>query len=158
MKLRFQEELEMTYPVLWRARRAPLWGELDLDRIFDGFFSGRNGEARNLAAWSPVVDVREDEDGIHVSTELPGLGKDDVNVTVENGMLSISGEKKREVEEGDENKGYHLVERRYGRFERSFTLPRGVDTEKVSARFENGVLNVDLPKSAKAKPKQIAVK
>ncbi len=150
----------MTYPVLWRAGRGPLWSGFgvrgNLDRIFDGFFNG--GDARVLATWSPVVDVREDENGIHVSTELPGLDTKDVKVTVENGVLSISGEKKREIEDGDAGSGYHLVERRYGRFERSFTLPRGVDAEKVSAKFQNGVLKVELPKSAQAKPKQIEVK
>jgi HSP20 family protein len=160
-ELRFQEELKMTYPVLWRARRGPLWSEFPtirsgLDSLFDGFFNGDG--ARNLATWSPMVDVREDENGIHVSTELPGLTGKDVKVTVDNGVLSISGEKKREIEEGEEGTGYHLIERRYGRFERSFTLPSNVDAEKVSAKFENGVLNVDLPKSDQAKPKQIEVK
>ena len=72
-------------------------------------------------------------------------------------MLSISGEKKQEVEEGEKGSDYHLVERKYGRFERSFTLPRSVDSDKVKAKFENGVLNVELPKSAKAKPKEIEV-
>jgi len=151
----------MTYPVLWRASRGPLWSEFsgigrDFDSLFDGFFNG--GNARRPATWSPVVDVREDENGIHVSTELPGLTGKDVKVTVDNGVLSISGEKRREIEQGEEGSGYHLVERRYGRFERSFTLPSGVDGEKVSAKFENGVLNVDLPKSEQAKPRQIVVK
>jgi len=151
----------MTYPVLWRASRGPLWSEFsgigrDLDSLFDGFFNG--GNARSLATWTPVVDVREDENGIHVSTELPGLTGKDVKVTVDNGVLSISGEKRREIEQGEKGSGYHLVERRYGRFERSFALPSGVDAEKVSAKFENGVLNVDLPKSEQAKPKQIVVK
>ncbi|MEJ2239754.1 MAG: Hsp20/alpha crystallin family protein [Gemmatimonadales bacterium] len=151
----------MTYPVLWRARRGPLWNEFpgfprDVDSIFARFFNA--GGAHRLATWSPLVDVHEDESGIHVSTELPGLSRDDVQVTVEDGVLLISGEKKLETEEGEKDSGYHVMERRYGRFERSFTLPRGVDATKVSAKFENGVLNIDLPKSDQAKPKQIPVK
>ena len=152
----------MMYPTIWRARRSPsIWSDLfgarrELDRMFDRAFFGPDGEAGSLAMWTPAVDVRETEDGIEVNTELPGLTPDDVKVTVENGVLSISGERKQEREEKDEQ--YHLVERQYGRFERSFQLPRTVDTEKVKAKFENGVLNIELPKSAQAKPKQIEVK
>jgi HSP20 family protein len=153
----------MMYPTLWRERRAPaladwLGSRRNIDRLFDGFFFGPAAEERSLATWAPVMDVREDEDGITVSTELPGLTSDDVKVTVDDGVLSISGEKKREIEEGKAGGDYHLVERQYGRFERSFRLPRMVDADKVTAKFENGVLNVSLPKSEKAKPKQIAVK
>ena len=153
----------MMYPTLWRASRAPaltdwLGSRRHIDRLFDGFFFSPATEGRSQDTWAPVVDIREREDGITVSTELPGLTSDDVKVTVDNGVLSISGEKRREFEEGKEGSNYHLVERQYGRFERSFTLPRSVDADKVTAKFENGVLNVVLPKSEKAKPKQIAVK
>ncbi|MFQ5704524.1 MAG: Hsp20/alpha crystallin family protein [Gemmatimonadales bacterium] len=154
------------YPTLWRSRRAPaVLGDLfgvrrDMDRIFDSLLSPANGEAESMAVWSPVVDVQETEDGLHVSTELPGIKSQDVKVTVDDGVLTISGEKKREIEKGSnkDGVGYHLVERHYGRFERSFTLPRAVDADKVEARFEDGVLNIDLPKTEQAKPKQIAIK
>ena len=151
------------YPTIWRGSRAPwAWSDAfgarrEFDRLFDRFFFGQDAEARSLASWTPVVDVKEDEDAIRVSTELPGLTAEDVKVTVENGVLSISGEKKQEAEEGEKGSSYYLVERQYGKFERCFTLPRSVDADKVKAKFENGVLNVDLPKSAKAKPKQIQV-
>jgi HSP20 family protein len=151
----------MVYPTLWRASRTPTWNGLsrsNFDRLFDGFWFGRDSESGSLGNLSPQVDVAENEDGLNVSVELPGLDSDDIKVSLENGVLSISGEKKREIEEGKEGTEYHLVERRYGRFQRSFTLPRGIDTEKATAKFENGVLNVTLPKSAKAKAKLIEVK
>jgi HSP20 family protein len=159
-KSMYQEEMTMLYPTLWRARRTPVWNGLsrrNFDRVFDGFFLG-DSESGSLKTWSPVTDVREDADGLLLSIELPGMGSDEVKVSLENGVLSIAGEKKREVEEGKEGGDYHLVERRYGRFERTFTLPRGIDTDKASAKFENGVLEIALPKSAKAKPKLIPVK
>ena len=105
-----------------------------------------------------MTDVHEDEDGLHVTVELPGMSTDDVSVSVENGILSISGEKKQETEEGDAESNYHLVERRYGSFERTFRLPRSIDSDKVKAKFENGLLNIDIPKSEKAKKKQIEIK
>ena len=144
------------YPAVWRARRAPVaWNDVfgRFDRIFDS-----NDGNRSSLAWSPVTDVREDEDGLHVTVELPGLSNDDVAVSVENGILSISGEKKQESEEGDAESNYHLVERRYGSFERTFRLPRGVDSDKVKAKFANGLLNLDIPKSEKAKKKQVEIK
>jgi len=143
------------YPTLFRTRRAPVaWNDVfgGFDRLFD------SKESRFSLAWSPVTDVREDENGILVSVELPGMTNKDVTVSVENGVLSISGEKKQEREEGEADSNYHLVERRYGRFERTFRLPRSVDSDKVKAKFENGVLNIELPKSEKAKKKEIQIK
>jgi HSP20 family protein len=124
--------------------------------MFEQALFGHNGEAGSGAAWSPAVDVRETENGIMVSTELPGLKSEDVNITVENGVLSISGERKQEWEEKDGES--HMIERQYGRFERSFRLPRTVDTEKVSAKLENGVLNIELPRSDTARPRQVEIK
>ncbi len=104
----------MTYPTIWRARRGPsVWSDLfgarrELDQMFDRAFFGSNGEAGTLATWTPAVDVRETEDGITVSTELPGVTSDDVKITLENGVLSISGERRQEREEKDGE--YHLVE------------------------------------------------
>lgn len=144
------------YPAVWRARRAPVaWNDVfgRFDRLFD--FNDGN---RFSMAWSPVTDVRENEDGLYVTVELPGMNSDDVSVSVENGILSISGEKKQVTEEGDSESNYHIVERRYGSFERTFRLPRGVDADKVKAKFENGLLNIDIPKSEKAKKRQIEIK
>ena len=152
------------YPTVWRGRRAPTaWDGVfnarqGLDRVFDRFFFDSNDENGALRSWSPVTDIRESEDGVLVTLELPGLTAEDVTVTVENGILSISGEKKQEAEEGEADSNYHLVERRYGSFARTFRLPRGVNTDKVNAKFENGLLNIDIPKSAQAKKKEIAIK
>lgn len=148
----------MLYPALARRGAASLWDDMftvrrEFDRLFD-----RYGSNELTAAWAPPVDVRETGDGIQVEAELPGIDPENVDVRVENGVLTISGEKKTEYEEGTEGSNYHLVERRYGRFERSFTLPRTVDAEKVEARFSNGVLSIALPKAETAKPRRIAVK
>ena len=89
-----------------------------------------------------MVDIREEKDALVLNAELPGLKSEDVSASVESGVLTISGEKKRVTEEGDENASYHVVERSYGRFERSFRLPQSVDSAKVRAAFENGVLTV----------------
>ena len=143
------------YPTVWRSRRAPVaWN--DVFGRFDRLFDADGG--RFSIAWSPVTDVREHEDGLNVVVELPGLSSEDVSVSVENGVLSISGEKKQENEEGDSEGNNHLVERRYGKFERTFRLPRSVDSEQVKAKFENGLLTIDLPKSEKAKKREIKIK
>jgi HSP20 family protein len=152
----------MLHPTLWRSQAAPsVWDEMssarrEMDRVFDRFFN-QSAPAQGLAVWAPAVDVRETNDELHVSAELPGLKLEDVNVTVENGVLTISGEKKQEVQEGKEEGEYYLVERRYGRFERSFTLPRSVSADKVKARFENGILTVSLPKAEEAKPRRVQI-
>jgi HSP20 family protein len=150
----------MVYPTLWRASRPAAWEDLftarsDVDRIFHRFFNGARSAA---TVWSPSVDVRESKDDIVVSVELPGLRREDVNLVVENNVLTISGEKQQELEESKEEGNYHLIERCYGKFERSFILPRSVDPENIKARFEDGVLQVVLSKIAAAKPKQIAIK
>ena len=109
-----------------------------------------------LTQWSPAVDIIEDEKEFVVKAELPDVKKEDVRVTVENGALNISGERKLEKEE--KNKRYHRLERSYGAFTRSFSLPEGADPSKVHAEFRDGVLQVHLKKSESAKPKQIEVK
>src|SRR5438445_7792369 len=103
----------------------------------------------------PVADVTKDEKEYLIKAELPELKKEDVKVTVENGVLTISGERKFEKEE--KKKKYHRVERGYGSFVRSFSLPDDADANKVKAEFKNGMLTIHLPKNEKAKPKQIEV-
>lgn len=150
----------MPFPTLWRAEAPANWNDLfatrrEIDRVFDRFF----GQANNMVGpWSPAVDVRETKDAIEVVAELPGLRSEDVEVNVENNVLSISGEKKQEVSEGNPESEYHLVERRCGRFERSFTLPRSVDPEKIAARFDHGLLTVTLPKAEAAKPRRVEIR
>jgi HSP20 family protein len=103
----------------------------------------------------PAVDVYEDQHSITVSAELPGVNDKDVNISLENGVLTISGERKMENEENKEN--FHRLERSYGRFIRTFTLPPTVDPENVKAEFDNGVLKIRLAKREEAKPKQIKI-
>ena len=130
-----------------------------LARIF-GLTPARVGnsdkEAMTIAQWAPSVDISEDDKEWLVKADLPEVKKEDVKVTVENGVLTITGERKFEKEEKD--KKYHRIERSYGNFLRSFTLPEGADGGKVAAEFKDGVLKVHLPKSEKAKPKAVEVK
>jgi HSP20 family protein len=109
----------------------------------------------SLPDWMPLVDVLEDDKEYLIKVELPEVQKNDVRVTVENGTLLVSGERKFEKEEKSHR--YHRTERGFGRFERSFSLPEDADPAKVAAGFKDGILNVHLPKSEKAQPKQIEI-
>ena len=116
-----------------------------------------NGEENiTVPEWAPLVDVIEDEKEYLIKVELPEVHKDDVKVTVENGTLTISGERKAEKEQ--KGRRFHRVERYYGRFERTFGIPDDAETDAVNAEFKDGVLRVRLAKSEKARPKQIEVK
>ena len=108
------------------------------------------------STWAPAVDITEDEKEYLIKAELPEVQKEDVKVTVENGILSITGERKFEKEVKE--KKYHRIERAYGSFVRSFGLPEDADAEKVEAKFSDGVLKVHVAKTEAAKPKQIEVK
>ncbi|MHB1080101.1 MAG: Hsp20/alpha crystallin family protein [Prosthecobacter sp.] len=129
-----------------------------LDRLFGLTSPARNGEkeAMTVSQWTPLVDIIEDNNEYLVKAELPELKKEEVKVNVENGELTISGERKSEKEE--KGKKFHRIERSYGSFLRSFTLPESVNADKVSAEFKDGVLSVHLPKDEKAKPRSIDVK
>jgi HSP20 family protein len=138
--------------------RYPAWRELDdvtnrLARMFDDVSVGRvNGRS-----FSPAVGVTETSDTLVVTAELPGLTEKDVTVEIENDVLSISGEKTEERTEGDEERSYHVWERTYGSFRRSFALPRGYAGAEATARFDNGVLEVRLPKKPEAKGRKIEI-
>lgn len=108
------------------------------------------------SAWRPAVDIFETKDGMVMRAELPGMDKDDIKIGIESNVLTLRGERKFDEEVKRDN--YHRVERSYGSFCRSFTLPSEVDRNKIEARFENGVLEVKLPKSEGAKQKQIEIK
>jgi HSP20 family protein len=119
-------------------------------------FANGGKEFMTVTEWAPSVDIIEDENEYLVKADLPEVKKEDVKVTVENDVLTITGERKLEKEEKD--KKYHRIERSYGTFLRSFTLPAGADGSKVSAEFKDGLLKVHLPKSEKAKQKAVEVK
>ena len=113
-------------------------------------------ETISVPEWAPLVDIAEDDKEYLLKVELPEVQKDDVKVTVEGGTLTISGERKAEKEE--KGRKFHRVERYYGRFERSFSIPDDAEADNVKAEFKDGVLRVHLAKSEKARPKQIEVK
>ena len=129
----------------WNPLRE--FGSLEnrLDRLFGLNWPSRNGEKESMtvAQWTPLVDISEDSNEYLVKAELPELKKEEVKVSVENGELTISGERKSEKEE--KGKKFHRIERSYGSFLRSFTLPESVNGDKVSAEFKDGVLSVHLP-------------
>ena len=105
--------------------------------------------------WSPAIDVAETKDDIIVTAEVPGLNKDDINISIQENILTLRGEKKQSKEQKDEN--LHRVERIYGSFQRSFTLPTLVDSTKVNASYKDGVLRIVLPKKEEVKPKEISI-
>ncbi len=108
------------------------------------------------ADWSPQVDIAESPQEFTIKAELPEINKDDVKVTIENGVLTLQGERKREIEQKD--KKFHRIERFYGSFSRSFSLPDSVDASAAKATFKDGVLSLQIPKVAEVKPKGIEVK
>lgn len=129
----------------------------DMNRIFDNFFRGGSEEPALInAAWLPAVDVAEEDNQYVVKVELPGVNKDDVNISLESNILTIRGEKKTEQESKGRN--YHRVERSFGCFHRSFTLPTRVNIDQIDAVFKDGILTVTMPKADEAKPKQIEVR
>ncbi len=131
-------------------RLATMFGRAPLRK------NGEKDEAMTVAEWAPLVDVTEDDKEYLIKAELPEVKKDDVKVSVQDGVLTISGERKSEKEE--KGKKYHRTEWAYGSFSRSFTLPDDADADKVAGDFKDGVLKVHVPKSEKAKPKKIEVK
>ena len=127
-----------------------------MSRQEGGTLNGNGKEVMTMADWVPTVDISETEAEYAIQAELPGVKKDAVKVTVENGVLTIQGERRQEQAEG--GRKHHRIERSYGRFVRSFTLPDTVDEGKVRAEYADGMLHLYLPKAEKAKPKQIDVK
>lgn len=143
----------------WEPFREITRMQEELNRFFDDRLWRMRGDANKDelgAAFMPPVDVYEDQEGLVLSAEVPGLDPKDVDLRIENGVMTIKGERKLEREDRKEN--YLRVERAYGTFLRSFTLPPSVDGEKVKAEYKNGVLRVVLPKREEAKPRSIRVK
>ena len=129
-----------------------------LNRVFGRSLTGKSDgkETMTVADWTPSVDISETEGEYVIKAELPEVKKDDVKITLEEGVLSIQGERKHEKEE--KGKKFHRIERAYGRFVRSFVVPDYVDEAKIKAEYQDGVLQLHLPKSEKAKPRAIEVK
>ena len=141
----------------WMTRSNPLNDFRTLQsRFFEPFFGRFNflDDTLNSGSWAPPVDVAEDIDKIHVKVEVPGMEEKDLKINFEDGLLTVSGE--RQFERQDD-RNYHRIERTYGSFVRTFSLPRSVDANLITANYRNGVLEIEIPKKEEAKPKQIQI-
>ncbi|HUS18495.1 MAG TPA: Hsp20/alpha crystallin family protein [Terriglobales bacterium] len=145
----------MTFVTRWDPFREMTNLQSTLNRILSQDNAQSGDDLMTSGTFTPPVDIYEDEHSIKLHVEVPGLSEKDIDIRLENNTLTLRGERKFESEQKEEN--FRRVERRYGSFVRSFTLPNTVDTENVSAQCENGVLNIQLAKKAEAKPKQIKV-
>ncbi len=146
----------MTVLTRWDPFRELETLQSRMSRLFEQQYGGGREEAlMTSGAFVPPVDIYEDQHGIQLKLEVPGIDEKDLDIKVENNVLTVSGERKLEKEQKEEN--FHRIERRYGSFTRSFTLPNTVDTEHITADYNSGVLNIHLSKREEAKPKQIKV-
>ena len=154
----------MSYLVRWQRPSFPAWSPLnqlsslrnEISRLFDAPLAELTDGSRLLSGWSPALDVHEDKDSFVVQAELPGMKREDIELSLHDGRLSISGERKAEQKyEGAE---VYRAERFVGRFQRTVTLPAPVAADQIKAQYKDGILTVRLPKSDEAKPKQIEVK
>ena len=146
--------------IRWEPVRELNTIQSEMNRLFNTFFdapasSGGHSNGQTLRRWIPAMDLVETEDACVLRADLPGLSEKDVNIELEDNVLTVSGERKAEHEE--RNEGYYRVERASGTFSRSLTLPEGVDPEGVSANFERGVLEVRIPKPEQRKPRKVAI-
>jgi len=146
----------------YQLPQTPAWAPLDrlaslrdeMDRIFD--FAWPTRDSGLFSGWSPTLDVHDEKDHFVVQVELPGMKKEAISLTLHDGALTVSGERKQEREPSDEGQTFRS-ERFFGKFQRSVTLPAAVDAGNVKATYKDGILSVHLPKAEEAKPKQIAV-
>ncbi len=142
--------------IRWDPYRDLLTLRERMNRLFEDMVTNR-GEERDLVAssWAPSVDIFETENEVVLTAEVPGIDEKDIEIKVEDNSLTIRGERKFEKETKEEN--YHRIERSYGSFFRSFTLPSTVDQDKVEAQYENGVLKIQMPKKAEVKPRKVRI-
>jgi len=144
--------------IRWEPVRELQTMQSEMNRLFNTFFdapSPGNGGQTTLRRWTPAMDVVETDDHFVLRADLPGLTEGDVNIELEDNVLTISGERK--VEHEQRNEGYYRVERASGSFSRSLTLPEGVDADGIQASFDNGVLEVRIPKPAQHKPRKVQI-
>jgi len=148
--------------VRWNPARELLNVEREFNKIFNNF-NGRFGlfdrdedSEYDNAVWMPLTDISEDKDNFILKLDLPGVGKNDLKISYSDGQLSISGERKQEKETKDSK--YHRVERAYGKYYRSFTLPSQIKEDKIDAEFKDGQLTITVPKAEEVKPKEISIK
>lgn len=141
----------------WDPWRDLATVQTKMNQLFEDTFARTRGREEGLAAalWAPAVDIYETDAAVIVKAEIPGVDKEQISIEVKDGILTLRGERKFEKEIKEEN--YHRMERSYGAFVRSFAVPNAVDPDKIAAKLKDGVLEVQLPKVEKAKPKQIKV-
>ena len=145
----------------YRGSMTPFGGGLgsvfglrrEIDRLFDDVYGGN----ATRSSWVPTVNVREAKEAVLLEMELPGITPEQVDISIDNDMLTVSGEKREERREGEEEGRYYLVERNYGSFSRSFSLPQGIDAEQVDASFENGLLTIRIPRAALPQPRRVQI-
>ena len=138
------------------SRPQSLWDLIsEMDRAFEDRWQSSSILAQNLPTFTPTMDVKETPDYFLVTADLPGLNKNDIKIAFADGRLTLSGERVKEIK--SENEHEHRIERSYGRFERVFQLPNNISDEKIQARYEDGVLEIMIPKSQVAKPKTISI-
>jgi HSP20 family protein len=136
------------------SSNIPVFGlRREIDRLFEDTFGGRDGGS----AWTPAVDIKENQNELTFDVEIPGINPENVEITADNGVLTIRGERHSERKEDDDSR-YHIVERSYGSFTRSFQLPQNIDESKIEATCNNGILSVHIPKAALPQPKKIQIK
>jgi HSP20 family protein len=128
-----------------------------MNRLFEDAFTARGGDDKDITAstWMPAVDIFENENELVLTAEIPGIDEKDVEIKIEDNTLTLKGERKFEKETKEEN--YHRIERSYGSFYRAFTLPNYVDTDKVQAQHENGVLKISMPKREEVRPRTVKI-
>jgi HSP20 family protein len=141
----------------WNPTRGYVTSRDPFARFFENFFGEDLLPSEDVSnrAWMPAVNIRETDSAFLVEAELPGLTKKDIEITLENNLLKLSGERRFEKDTKEEN--YHRVERQYGTFLRTFSLPSQVDSNAVKATFKEGVLTIEVPKAEEAKPRKIAI-
>ena len=141
----------------WRPTHDLTGMREEMNRLFDNFFSGLPERRKGLleSEWAPSIDVAETDEEIVVTAELPGVKQEEVDITIADDVLILKGEKKEEKEVKEKN--YHRIERSYGSFQRSISLPTGTEASKAKATYKDGILSVTIPKAEEAKPKQIKI-
>lgn len=140
--------------VRWSPWRDVMSVQDEMNRLLNGLVA-RRASGSGAEDWVPSVDISETDDGFIVTADVPGMTGDDIKISVANNVLTLRGDKKNVREDKGEN--YHRVERVFGSFERTFSLPSGVDSENIRAKYKDGVLEIRLPKSKEAKPQEIKV-
>lgn len=139
--------------VRWEPAREVDSLQSEVNRVFDAFFG--NAAGTRARRWVPAADLVETEDHLVLRADLPGLSRDDVEIEIKDGVLTVAGERRADHEEKSE--GFYRVERSFGRFSRSMTLPDGIDADTIAAEFDDGVLEVRIPKPERRKPHRVAI-